>query len=335
MEILYIGHYEQGSTSRMRGEYLKEILNPSLFTVADINIPLLHTNKIARSFGWRYKKGPLISNINQFIYKVINGKWKYDLVWIDKGVFIKPFVVEKLRKNSAKLVHFTPDPAFTYHTSSLFYKAIPNYYCCITTKSYEIPLYEKQGAKVLFCTQGYHPAVHKPYFSFAEKRGLVFIGHHEKWKEEIIAKLLEQNMYVTLAGINWKHFANKYNKNSLLNYTGSGIFGEEYAKAISRAQIGLGFLSKLAPELHTTRTFEIPACGTALVTERTTETEKIYSEEEAIFYSSSTELLEKINYALNHLEWLQKITENGYMAVRKGGYDYKSILEKLIQQIYA
>jgi hypothetical protein len=334
MEILYLGHYENGSTSRMRGEYLKEILQPKLFSVADINIPLLATNKIARSFGWRYKKGPLIKNINQYAVSIINNKWNYDLVWIDKGVFIDPAIVEKLKQQSAKLVHFTPDPAFAYHRSKLFYSAIPYYDYCITTKSFEIELYKQQGANVLFCTQGFHPAVHRPYYSFAEKRGAVFIGHHEKWKEEIIAKLLENKIAVTLAGINWQQFAKKKATNNLLHYKGKGIFGEEYARAISKAQIGLGFLSKLVPELHTTRTFEIPACCTALLTEYTTEIANVYKDDEAIFYSSPDELVTKTKYALQNPAWLNAITQKGHQKIVTGGYDYKSILQKLLAQIY-
>ena len=37
-----------------------------------------------------------------------------------------------------------------------------------------------------------------------------------------------------------------------------------------------GLLAKWVPELHTTRTFEIPACGTALVTERNSETALVF-----------------------------------------------------------
>ena len=42
--------------------------------------------------------------------------------------------------------------------------------------------------------------------------------------------------------------------------------------------VGLGLLSKRFPERHTTRTFEIPACGALLATERTADTTRFFDE---------------------------------------------------------
>ena len=115
LRILYIGHYDVGSTSRMRGEYLKQLLPEHSFFVINTDEPISATPRLLRSLGWRYKKGPLIKNINHHIRKKLNGDYAYELVWIDKGVFIDPDIIYTLKKNSVKLVHFTPDPAFTFH----------------------------------------------------------------------------------------------------------------------------------------------------------------------------------------------------------------------------
>ena len=152
MKALYIGHYDIGSTSRMRGEYLKQLMPDYEFLVVSIDEPIRATPRLLRSIGWRYKRGPLISRINNHILNSLQNNFNYDLVWIDKGVFIDPKIILSLRRNSRKLVHFTPDPAFTYHRSILFYKALPHYDYCITTKSFEIEAYKKYGVKTIFCT---------------------------------------------------------------------------------------------------------------------------------------------------------------------------------------
>src|SRR5689334_11661743 len=157
MKALYVGHYDVGSTSRMRGEYLKQLLPEYEFVTINTDVPINATPKLLRSMGWRYKKGPLIRNINKYILKELNGNFEYDLVWIDKGVFIDPQIVQSLKQESRKLVHFTPDPAFTYHRSNLFYDALSLYDYCVTTKSFEIESYKKYGVKTIFCTQGYDP----------------------------------------------------------------------------------------------------------------------------------------------------------------------------------
>jgi spore maturation protein CgeB len=333
MRVLYIGYYNEGSTARMRGEYLKDILSAAVFKVINIDIPLHNTSRLLRSFGWRYQKGPLINNINNYILDNLKDDFRYDLVWIDKGVFIQPAIIEKLKKDSATLVHFTPDPAFTYHRSKLFYKALPLYDYCITTKSFEIKDYETFGVKTIFCTQGYDPQLHKPYHSAAEKSGIVFIGHKEDEREYIIAKLIEARIAVTIAGNHWDKFAAKRKNNNCLVYKGKGIYAAAYAQEISGAKIGLGFLSKWIPELHTTRTFEIPACGTALVTEDNSETKTIFSNEEAIFYKKPDDVLPAVSYYLSHPEVLNELTAKGHKKVTEGGYSYKEILKGILKRI--
>lgn len=164
MKVLYIGHYAEGSTSKMRGEYLKKILNAPDMVIVDTDIPISNTPRVLRSLGWRYKFGPLIGNINEYILETISSHNQFDVAWIDKGVFIRPEVIQKIRAKSLKMIHFTPDPAFLYHRSKFFFRAIPEYDYCITTKSFELEEYKMQNAQsVLFCTQGFDPSVHKPY----------------------------------------------------------------------------------------------------------------------------------------------------------------------------
>ena len=333
MKALYIGHYDVGTTSRMRGEYLRKLLPAYDFLTINTDVPINATPKLLRSMGWRYKKGPLIRNINNHILKELNGNFEFDLVWIDKGVFIDPEIIHTLKKNSRKLVHFTPDPAFTYHRSKLFYDALGLYDYCITTKSFEIESYKKYGVKTIFCTQGYDPELHKPHHRFHEKNGVVFIGHKEDERELILSELVEKNIRVTVAGNHWDKFAFRRKHKSNLVYKGKGIFGNDYAQEISAALIGLGLLSRWIPELHTTRTFEIPACKTALVTEHNPEIGSVFSDEEVIYYDDPDEAITKIEYYLGKKDRLIPFTENGYKKVTAGGYSYSEILSKILKQI--
>jgi spore maturation protein CgeB len=333
MKALYIGHYDVGSTSRMRGEYLRQLLPQYDFLTINTDVPISSTPKLLRSMGWRYKKGPLIRNINNYIRKELNGNFSFDLVWIDKGVFIDPQIVHSLKQQSGKLVHFTPDPAFTYHRSNLFYDALSLYDYCITTKSFEIESYKKYGVKTIVCTQGYDPQVHKPHHNFKEKDGVVFIGHKEEEREFIISELVDKNIRVTIAGNHWDKFAAKRKHKLNLIYKGKGIFGDDYAHELSGALLGLGFLSRWVPELHTTRTFEIPACKTALITEHNPEIGSVFSDEEVIYYDDPDEAITKVEYYLAKRDKLIPYTENGYTKVTGGGYSYYEILSKILKQI--
>ncbi len=332
MKVLYIGHYEEGSTSKMRGQYLQKMLQPTILKVANIDVPMNATNKVFRTIGWRYKKGPLISHINSYIIKIIDNDWKYDLVWIDKGVFINPSTIKRLKENSYKLIHFTPDPAFFYHQSPLFYQSLSLYDYCITTKSFELDNYKSYGVKTILSTQGYEPTIHKPYTDFSAKKGVVFIGHYEQEREEVIAKLIEKKVLVTLAGIKWNGFVQKHKNDNNLQYLGTSILSHEYGKTLSNAKIGLGLLSKWIPELHTTRTFEIPACATALVTEKNKDTESIFTDTEVIFFNNTNHLVnEVVNYLTDDVLLAEK-TKRGYQKVTQGLYSYEQIMANILQQ---
>lgn len=335
MKVLFLGHYNEGSTSRMRGEYLKEILSPNLFKIINIDIPIASTPNLFKSIGWRYKFGPLINNINSFIINSINNDWNYDFVWVEKGVFVKPEIIFKLKNNSNKLVHFTPDPAFTYHQSKFFYKAIHIYDYCITTKSFEMDSYIKYGSKnTLFCTQGFDSRIHKPSNSFEEKiYETSFVGHYEKDRGVIIQNLIDNKIQVVLAGIKWEKFYENNKNNSYLIYLGNGVYGNDYAKLISNSYYSFGLLSSWIPEKHTTRTFEIPACGTCLITPVNNETSVFFSKDDVLFYNKTDEIPMIIKSNIKNKLELKKITNSGFQKVVNGNYEYKKIIESLLNII--
>lgn len=333
MRVLYISPYGDGSTSKMRGEYIKKLINPTVFKVVDIDLPQKVMMRWELSLGWRFKYGPMISKINQFILDELNGDFDYDLVWIDKGVFILPEVVSKLKKFGNKLVHFTPDPAFTYHRSNLFYKCLPFFDICITTKSFEVSNYLSYGVETILTTQGFDPKLHRPQHDVQEKKGIVFIGHREKEREELLAELVRNGLNVTLAGINWRKFARKFKNYSNLDYRGDGLYGEEYAMALSKAKFGLGLLSKWIPETHTTRTFEIPACKTLLVTEHNLELASMFEPNEVLFFKDADDLIKKIRYIEANMDVYQLMIESAYKRIWSGNYHYEGIVSQLLKQL--
>ena len=335
MKSLFIGPYSYGSTSIMRVNYIIQLLKLDDFLIIDIEDPFFKTNRVFRSLGSRLKIGPLIYFINQFVEEKLKGDYKYDFVWIDKGVFLKPDLIKKLRKSSRLLVHYTPDPAFTYHRSKLFYKALPYYDYCITTKSFEIESFNKAGAqKVIYCLQGYDKKIHFPQHAYNQKSKTVsFIGHYEKHRGEIVQALINKGIDVHIAGIKWKSFVDSNKGNSNLYYYGNGVYGKEYAEFLSSSKISLGLVSKWIPELHTTRTMEIPACGTALLTEINIETQALYNSDEAIFFENINEIPELVSHYVSKQDELIAIQERGSKRALIDGYDYESITRSLLIQI--
>ncbi len=334
MNILFIGQCEYGSTSRMRYEMIEQYFKCSieLINLAPI---IQSTWKPFRTIGWRFQSGPLIQSINEAIKMGYNPQIIYDLIWIEKGVFIKVTTLRQLKDVALKLVHFTPDPAFLYHKSRHFTKGLIHYDFCITTKNFEMELYHNNGAKnVILCTQGYDDDMHKPMVPFENKiYDICFIGHHEPEREIVLFQLLTEGYSVALAGIKWKSFVNRNQGKKNLYYFGDHVAGDKYTLLISQSKIGLGLLSRWIPEKHTTRTMEIPACGTVLVTERNEETADFFKDEDVVFYNESTEIKEAISIIIRDKNKAKQISENGYRAVTLGPYSHKKIMYKLLDLI--
>lgn len=361
MNIVYIGQYTPGTTSKMRADRLKHILSSSAmgdkevrFDIIDTHVPFHSCHRFWRSMGFRYKRGPLIRRTNNYILEQISQlknnsasqinspktyeqkPKSYTLIWIDKAIFLTPQTTACLKSLTDKLVHFTPDPAFTFHKSHLFRASLSIYDYAITTKAYELNYFAHylKAEQIIYATQGFDKTLHQALTPFEEKQeGLLFIGHHEKERAFILQKLLDEGIPVHIAGIKWENFVKRNKENPYLHYHGKGIYGKDYVKSLSAHLFAWGAVSKWIPELHTTRTFEIPACGTALITERNPETNSFFTEDEAIFYDTTEEMIEKIKHYTNHPGQLETLTQKGNQRVHTDGRDYESILKEVITKI--
>lgn len=318
----------------MRANKLARLFTSSSFQVIDIHIPFYKSNKLFRSLAARFKMGPLISKINSFILSEL--KENYDLIWIDKGVFITSKTLSVLKNKTKKLIHFTPDMAFYINKSSLFINNMSLYDFVVTTKTAEQVFYKKyiEENKIIVVHQGFDKKIHKKYYNFEEKEDYIsFVGHFETYRAAIIKQLIEEKIKVKLVGKGWADFVSNNKNNPYFIFVSEGLFSEDYARFISKSIMSIGFIMKRVPELHTTRTFEIPACYTALLTESNAEIDSFYTPEEVIFYDNELDLVEKINYYMTDLTKLKEITENGYHKVISGRFEYQDIISEIINKI--
>lgn len=332
-KLLYIAPSGQGQTSAMRGKCLRELLPDWEIQFLDPYLANLGLPRLIRAISFRLKAGPMINNIGLSIAKATRHH-RYDIVWVDKGTMIHPEIIRQLRKQAGMMVHYTPDPAFTFHQSRLFFAAVREYDYLITTKSYELEYYLKAAKRpdgVILTTQGFDRNIHYPRHDFANKHGVALGGHYETGRAQVLDLILKHGIKVRLCGNGWEKFA-AVHPTPLLDYCGAGVFGDAYAEFLSSAQFGYGAISEWIPELHTTRTFEIPACGSALLTVKNHELEDLLGNT-PIYFDSPRDMVEKIlHYQANPIK-LETIIRRCRQRVLSGGFDYLRIMEKLLLAI--
>ena len=162
---------------------------------------------------------------------------------------------------------------------------------------------------------------------------VVFVGHYEPDGRD------HQLQCILSSGISLKIWGGKYWHQSCL--AGSPVLhglkiveDTDYIKALSGAKICLSFLSKINRDKYTRRCFEIPACRQLLLCERSVELTSIFQENvEACFFSSTSELLDKIHWLLKNPQLRLKIAEAGYNRVWKDRHDIDSRVSTFIKTL--
>lgn len=281
------------------------------------------------------------ASLNRSIMEAIDNN-KYNIVWIDKGVFIEAGTLKyiKCQQPQCKIVGYSPDNMAERHNQSqLFLESLPYYDFYITTKSYTLQTLKEMGCKnVLLVNNAYEESFHHPYSLTIEERNKLggqvgFIGVWEEERCNSILYLAQHGIPVRVwGGGEWLKYKDKY---PCLKIEEKGLFSEDYNKALSAFDISLCFLRKMNHDLQTTRTMEIPACGSLLMAERTVEHEMLFKDkEEAVFFSSDEELLQLCQYYLCHEEERSKIAQAGRNRCLTSGYSNYETLKKAIESIY-
>jgi spore maturation protein CgeB len=323
-KLLYVAGDFRGSTTRDRKRGLEEA---GLDLVELDSSPWIYKpNRIWRGIHHRVHTGPLIWGLNRAILETA-AREKPQVVWIDRGVWVMPNTIEILQSKGAKVVHYTPDPAISFHATPSFLKSIPRFDLIFTTKKWEMDLYRQHGARNLVhspksaCPSRTRPLQPSPDERKTYETDLVFIGHAEAHYVETIRRIL-----ALLPGLSLKIWgawgkAVKAHPELAPYWQGRGAFGDEYAKALTSAKIGLGLLTKLVPETETARTFEIPACGTLLLAERTDSHLSLFQEgEEAEYFDSPEEAAEKIRLYLTDENRRERVALAGYRRFIESDY---------------
>jgi spore maturation protein CgeB len=280
-----------------------------------------------------------LANTNKRLIETVE-KESFDIIWIDKGTLILPKVLKHIKETTKSLlVHYnTDDIMLKSHGFKNYIEAITIYDVHFTSNTFNVSeLYELGARKVYFTENAYDDQMFSPVeLSDEDKRRLgsdiFFIGHWEPKTEELICCLAKHGLPISVRGQNW-HKAR--NKKLLRNVIKSGpVWEEEYVKALCSGKIGLGIISKWNRNQTAGRTFEIPACGTFLLTERTAAIQSLYREAvEAEFFSSSDELVEKAMYYLENEDKREEIARAGYKRCINSPYSWKPRVAEMLTRI--
>lgn len=355
MRILFVGDVRPGQTSRMRMEALRR--NGHEVLGVDSATPWLSSTWLNRQVSRRTEIGSIVDFINLSTVQAAE-QFRPDLVWCEKQEFLRAPTIDRLKRKGSLVAHYTPDPYFwlSWKRTQIMDESMRCFDVIFYCKSYERAQYESLGIPTYFLPLGFCDATHIPYKNGSDKSSMFgFVGGWEPRRQELLASLAEiaelkvWGNYWHLAltrgyGIR-KHlilrqlagreaFDFSGNAQLLKCIEGGEVYGAAYARVLSSATVGVGFLRQVCPDQHTTRSFEIPACGSMLLADRTQEHQELFSEgSEADYFSDETEFLDKCQFYARNPASARRIAEAGRKRALRSGYTYSDRMRSAIDDL--
>lgn len=290
--------------------------------------------RLGRRISHRFLQGVVVSYVShQFITSA--HAFQPDLILVVGGNLISATTVQIIRRQlKATLFHFHGEDFFNPLNTSKTLRAAAFYYDHLfTTKRFNLPELAEIGlTRASFIPHGYRPNCHYPVPVTPAARhrfgsDLVFVGTWERERASTLAQL--QAFDLRIWGNAWSKASTDLDLHQAIQ--NRAVYCQDMSRVFNASRICLAFLRKANRDQHTSRTFEIPACGGFQLSERTDEVLSFFEEGKEIeCFSSLNELKDKAHYYLNHETRRQRIASAGLSRLQRSPYSYHDRLQTIL-----
>ena len=298
---------------------------------------LLPTTPWVDRITWRLGGHFFSSVLAPKLASTLAGK-RFDLAYVDGGEWVTPKIIALLRQHAGSVINYNIDDPIGPRDGARFAayrRSLPYYDLVAVVREDNVAEAQQLGArKVLRVYRSADEVSHAP-------RQLTTTDH-AKWDSEVLflgtwfperggfmLELLKLGVPLTLRGAHWQKAPQWPQLQA--HWKGGSIGGDDYAKAIQCARVNLGLLSRENRDLHTTRSLEIPAIGSLLCAERTSEHVSMYQEgNEALFWSDARECAAVCQQALANEARRQSIADAGHQRVKLNGHYNQMVLSTIL-----
>ena len=338
MRLLYFGTLAWGSTSLQRFKALCSLIKDIYGVDSRIYLDDYLFRSALKRVQIRLQWPGLINRIGKGLLGEIK-RYKPDCIWVDNGILISPHFLFNIRRdNKSTLIHFTLDSLFAKGMGSVLKKSLKYYDLCFTTKPQDISYYKRIGVRNIYLLwQGYDSELfnnvnlrQEDFIKYGHD--VIFIGEYTKKKLIYIKAIMNNvNCNFGLYGRGWDKI--RYKKYFEKYYKG-WLYGEEYVKALMTSKIALCLLNENVHDEYTTRSLEIPASGTLMIAEDTSAHRLLFKEnEEAVFFKTEKELVDKIKYYLLNEEERAYISKKGKIKIQTLKLSWQDQMSKCLDII--
>jgi len=252
---------------------------------------------IAYDYGARlFEIGP--KGINEEIIKLVRKEHPDYLIWTAGSYEFQESTFDSIRKEGTIVVGVFVDDTYRFDEYSKYW--IPHIDYCVTSDIEAASKYRELGAKYIL-----EPpitgdiVIDRDWSKIEEKYNVSFVGHKGHDREKYIKELKKRNIPIQLFGGERE---------------GGYVSLEEMLNIYWSSKINLNFSKTTFNKLQMKgRVFEVCMTGGFLLTEYVPYIENYFEiDKEIVCFKNSEEMIDKINYYLNHDEERRAIAKAGW-----------------------
>jgi spore maturation protein CgeB len=291
----------------------------------------------------RYLLGPGIARANRALLRQVS-QCQPDVVLLYATTPIWPKTVQFLAHHTWVSGYHNDNPFGLFGKKAYFrfWKgSLPYFHSHHVFRPVNVEDYQRAGVKrVKLLLPFYIPWLHvRPELLPEERQELgadvVFVGHSENdGRIQYVQALLEAGINLRVRGDagEWKRYLPISAWKQLQPVRPAE--GVEYRKVIAASKIALSFFSTGNRDSVTFRVFELPAMGSFMLCQRSELAMEIFCpEHEAVFFSSTEELIDKCQFYLQNDQLREQIAMRGQERCLAGGYDLHSRMRQWVADI--
>ncbi len=284
-------------------------------------------NPVLRKIAFRLAAGPSVDRLNRDILRLAVQD-KPEIFWADKLLSMHPGTLDRLRALGITTVSYMIDNPFGPRQDPgwrLYMKGIPHYDLHVVQRDKNIADYRSRGARdVIKIQTAYEPTIHFPpptgWVDKDRDRDVSFVGTPYDDRAETLRRLSSE-FGVVISGNqrSWQRALPPTAFSAL--YREGELYQEQYREAIWRSKINLSFITRSNQDEFVHKSFEIAGCGGFLLAERSDgHMQRFREDEEAVFFSSFEECVEKIRRYLPDEAARTRIAAAGRARAQRDGY---------------
>lgn len=282
--------------------------------------------------------GPIVSRLNRDLLRTAIS-FKPDFVLFYNVRLVHPRTVRRMRISLPQAVfgQYANDNPFSELASRgywhNFIRSIPLFDIHFAYRLDNLNDFRRHGARDVHLLRSYFlPEVDRPIaaedLSEADKSDVLFAGHFEPdGRLQALTELAEAGVHLRLHGGGWTRLLEGLPSGHPLRsqLPATPLVGRDYRRAISGTRLALCFLSAMNKDTYTRRNFEIPAIGTAMLSQYSDDLATLFQENEEIaFFRSFEDVVPQSLALLADEARLRQLARGGHHRVILDGHDVVS-----------